>query len=156
MNLRTLSMLPDDIGPLGPPIRREQTKPAPAPTVQQREDGTLTTNPDGSMSFEARKTWTPADAGMVKRDGTQPVPVWPLPHAQKPAEPEEPGAHGFMREPLKVGDRVRLKTGWIAPLEGAVVSVTAIFDGLNKSWASEHCGVWDYMDSEGIYWERVQ
>lgn len=45
MNLRTLSMLPDDIGPLGPPIRREQTKPAPAPTVQQRPDGVLTTIP---------------------------------------------------------------------------------------------------------------
>lgn len=142
MNLRTLSMLPDDIGPLGPPIRREQTKPAPAPTVEHRPDGTLTTHPDGTMSFEPKVT------------PESPVPVFPFPTS--PKEDPEPGAHGFMREPLKVGDRVRVRDDAQENRVGAVGVIEYV--GAKGVTAAMSFGV-PYgllFDLEDVTWERVQ
>ncbi len=134
----------DPIGGLGP---RVTPAPTPAPEPVKRPDG-FVEGPDGKLS-----TSLPPPA--VPRRGS-----WPFPTGTAAPEPE-PGAHGFMREPLKVGDRLRhlevfhFDRG--IPLLGRVTMLTGSGDSLrarvkwNDGTTSSESG-----DYEGQEWERVE
>lgn len=76
---------PDDLGGLGPKVTPKPDEPEDKP-----EPTGIIIGPDGK-----RRTNLPLP------DGPETAPTWPFPSA-------EPGAHGFLREPLKVGDKVRI------------------------------------------------
>ncbi len=135
----------DPIGGLGP---RVTPAPTPAPEPVKRPDG-FVEGPDGKLS-----TSLPPPA--VPRRGP-----WPFPTgAAAPAPEPEPGAHGFMRKPLKVGDRVLLidPAGEYYPsLPVGEMVVTKIykggFDALHEADTAKP--LFYLGENEGKTWERI-
>ncbi len=154
----------DPIGGLGPKVT---PAPTPAPAPVRRPDG-IVVDSDGKMSTDLPLP--------------PPEPSWPFPTgAAAPAPEPEPGAHGFMRgqvirarvegdqvvcetvrEPLKVGDKVRILRGaarmGVAASEIGAVAEVIRFNGSDlyakTSFAAPMgwcLGIAEY----GEEWERV-
>ena len=142
----------DPLGGLGPRVERAPT-PAPAPVV--RPDG-IVVGPDGKYSTALPLPEGHPDAAPTHIGG---VPVWPFPTKPEPVidtTTEEPGAHGFLREPLFV--RVFDTYPWKA-MRGIDVRAEPYPGGLAALRPIEgepgH-GKWVFtLSSEGKTWERV-
>lgn len=82
--------------------------------ILEREKRGILTGPDGRMSTNLPEPTAP-----------------PSPPADPPAAPteDEPGAHGFIKEPLKVGDWVRLLRTVLGTPAGSVLQVRSITAG---------------------------
>lgn len=111
----------DPIGGLGP---RVTPAPTPAPTPVRREDG-IVVGPDGKLSTDL-----PLPPGM------EPSP-WPFPTGT--------AAPVAVREPLKVGDKIRHATS------AHIVQTVIRIDG-NRAWVDR--GGW--TDCVNGLWERVE
>lgn len=147
----------DPIGGLGP---RVTPAPTPAPQPVRRDDG-IVVGTDGKLSTDL-----PLPPGM------EPSP-WPFPTGAAAPAPEpipepEPGAHGFMREPLKVGDKVLILRGATSvgvsfDDVGAVAEVImvdefgALAARLNARTEFTAPSGWALCaEDEGKTWERVE
>lgn len=131
---------PEPLPGLGP---RVTPAPAPAPAPVRRPDG-FVVHPDGTLSTD----FAPPP-GMA--------PSTP-PHTPAPADP---GAHGFMREPLKVGDRVRLLVDGARRMNEKAGATLVVIDDSDPSCMAlkgEQSGREWFLSplrGEGVDWERI-
>ncbi len=139
----------DPIGGLGP---RVTPAPTPAPEPVKRPDG-FVEGPDGKLSTSLpppavprRGPWPfPTPASVASSPAAQPFFDVLRQAAEKVADAEpEPGAHGFMREPLKVGDKVRYMSGTLI-----------VVDGIHGRYALGG-EIMFLLSNEGKTWERVE
>lgn len=156
MNLASMRELDhtDPIGGLGP---RVTPAPTPAPAPVRRGDGFIV-GPDGKLSTDFAPP--PGPEVMLCPCGFPALHCasiycapkgYPSPAPGEPQPEPEPGAHGFMREPLKVGDRVRVLVGGRRIC--TVVGAAKLWDGSDGFQLHDSGKIG--QSAEGVIWERV-
>lgn len=149
MNLSSMRDI-DAADPIGGLGRKIEPTPAPAPAPVRRPDG-FVVHPDGTLSTDFAPP--PGMAPSTPPHTPAPLPSpFPYPFRRPPILCLDPGAHGFLREPLKVGDRVR---SLISGSVFTVVDATANDDGRIKVRRADGKVIPCRLLKEGKTWDRI-